>query len=106
MVVRCRLPTTDSKALRLAHDFIPDVALLDINMPRLDGYLAAQQMRRDPKLKWTKLVALSAWSHEEHKRRCFEAGFDRQIVKPCSLLALSALVDTLAATNDPIGKTG
>jgi CheY-like chemotaxis protein len=93
------------EAIRLAHAFIPHVAVLDINMPGLDGYSVARQIRQDPTLKGTKLVALSAWSHEEHMRRCLEAGFDRQIVKPYGLHALSDLVDALVATNDGIVET-
>jgi CheY-like chemotaxis protein len=92
------------EAIRLARDFLPHVALLDINMPGLDGYSVAQQMRQDPKLTWTILVALSAWSNEEHKLRCLEAGFHRQIEKPYSLHAVSEILDTLAATNDGIAE--
>jgi CheY-like chemotaxis protein len=92
------------EAIQVARAFVPDVAVLDINMPGLDGYSAARQIRQDPNLKGTKLVALSARSHEEHQRRCLEAGFDRQIAKPCSLHALSELLAALAATNEDIAE--
>jgi two-component system CheB/CheR fusion protein len=86
------------EALRMAHDFLPQVAILDINMPGMNGYSVARQMRQDPNLKETKLIAYSTWSHEEHRQRCVEAGFDRQLAKPCSLHTVSELIDALVKT--------
>ena len=94
------------EAIRLARSFVPHVAILDINMPGLDGYSVARQIRQDPTLKGTKLIALSALSHEEHIRRCDQVGFNKQIVKPYSFHALSELVDTLAAMDDGIAEVG
>jgi CheY-like chemotaxis protein len=94
------------EAIRLARGFIPHVAILDINMPGLNGYSVARQIRQDPILKETKLIALSALSSEEHMRQCLDAGFDRQIVKPYNLHALSELVDTLAESDDGSAEGG
>jgi CheY-like chemotaxis protein len=70
------------EAIELAHEFRPSVVLLDINMPRLDGYEAAKRIRMDSSLEHPTLVAISALSSEEHRRLCDEAGFDAQVVKP------------------------
>jgi PAS domain S-box-containing protein len=60
----------------------PDVAILDIGMPRLDGYEVARQVRADPSLPRVKLVALTGWGHEQDRARAMEAGFDMHMTKP------------------------
>ena len=91
------------EAIRLARGFIPDVAILDINMPILDGYSVARQMRATPHLKRTKLIALSASCDEN---RCLEVGFDQQLQKPCDLQVLLERVDALGAMSQEIAEAG
>jgi CheY-like chemotaxis protein/two-component sensor histidine kinase len=70
------------QAVEEAAAFRPDIILLDIGMPRLNGYEAARRIRRE---RWGKdmlLVALTGWGQEEDKRRAAEAGFDRHMTKP------------------------
>jgi PAS domain S-box-containing protein len=69
-------------ALELAEKFRPDVVLLDIGMPKLDGYETARLIRREPWGKTMILAALTGWGQEEDKRRTREAGFDHHFVKP------------------------
>jgi CheY-like chemotaxis protein len=71
-------------ALYEAEAFRPDVVVLDIGMPGLDGYVVARRIRR---ARWGKeivLVALTGWGQDEDKRRAIEAGFDRHFTKPVS----------------------
>lgn len=84
------------QAVQAARAFHPQLAILDINMPGLDGFAAAQALRADPRLADLKLVALSAATYDEHQRRCRDAGFDKQLAKPCGLATLYALVSSLA----------
>jgi CheY-like chemotaxis protein len=66
----------------VAGEFRPDVVLLDIGLPKLNGYQACRQIREQP---WGKKVVLSAvtgWGQEEDRRRSHEAGFDHHLVKP------------------------
>jgi CheY-like chemotaxis protein len=70
--------------LRLAAETRPHVLLLDVNMPLLNGYELARQVRRDAGLAGAKLVALSAYSHPDHVRRAEQAGFDTWLVKPAA----------------------
>jgi CheY-like chemotaxis protein/two-component sensor histidine kinase len=70
------------EALEIAERFRPDVILLDIGMPRLDGYATAQQLRQKPWASGTRLFALTGWGQDEDKRRAREAGFDHHLVKP------------------------
>ena len=76
-----------------AQAFDPDVVLLDIGLPGMNGYDVARQLRGEPGLRHTVLVALTGWGSEEDKRRTRNAGFDYHLVKPIS----AAAVDTILA---------
>jgi PAS domain S-box-containing protein len=69
-------------ALEAAAAFRPDVILLDIGLPGLDGYQVAQRLREDPVLKDVILIAASGYGQAEDLRRSKEAGIDRHLVKP------------------------
>jgi len=70
------------EGLRMARAIQPDCLLLDIGLPKLDGYGLARQIRQAQATAHVKLIALTAYSDEEHRRRAREVGFDYQIVKP------------------------
>jgi signal transduction histidine kinase len=70
------------EALDVAETFKPEVVLLDLGMPRLDGYAAAQQIRRRPWGRRATLVALTGWGQPQDRMRTAEAGFDVHLVKP------------------------
>jgi CheY-like chemotaxis protein len=70
------------QAATVASQFHPDVALLDIGMPKLDGYEAARRIRRESNGRPLRLVALTGYGQESDRRRSQEAGFDRHLVKP------------------------
>ena len=84
------------EAVEKARAFRPHVVLLDIGMPRLDGYGAAREMRRDPALSAARLVALTGWGQDDDRRRVREAGFDDHLVKPAELASLRRVLDGLA----------
>jgi DNA-binding response OmpR family regulator len=73
----------------------PDLILLDVHMPRLDGLEACRQIRRDPALARTPIVMLTAAGQEADRARGREAGADEYLTKPFSPLALLALVEAL-----------
>jgi PAS domain S-box-containing protein len=83
------------QAVELVGTFQPDVALLDLGMPGLNGYDAARRIRQQPESRDVVLVALTGWGQEEDKRRSQEAGFDAHLVKPVDLAALETLLDGL-----------
>ena len=60
----------------------PDVILLDIGLPGIDGYEVARRLRAQPETKETTLVALTGYGQDEDRRRSQEAGFDHHLVKP------------------------
>jgi len=83
-------------ALEAAHAFQPDVVLLDIGLPLLDGYSAARAIRERPWGKGITLVAVTGWGQEHDRRLSQEAGFDAHLVKPVDHAALMKLLMTPA----------
>jgi signal transduction histidine kinase len=70
------------EAVKAAAAFRPDVILLDIGMPKMNGYDACREIRKQPWGRGIFLLALTGWGQEEDKRRSREAGFDDHLVKP------------------------
>jgi CheY-like chemotaxis protein len=75
-------------AVDAASRFRPDIAVLDIGMPQVDGYATARALRGQPGGGDVLLVAMTGWGQAEDKRRAMEAGFDEHLVKPLSFDAL------------------
>ena len=75
--------------------FRPDVVLLDIGMPGMDGNEVARRIRQQPQFATTRLVALTGWGQEEDRRRTQESGFDHHLTKPVDIGALQALLASL-----------
>jgi two-component system CheB/CheR fusion protein len=71
-----------SEALRLAAEHHPEVVLLDIGLPGMDGYEVAGRLRSNPELAGTRLVAITGYGQPEDRQRSREAGFDHHLVKP------------------------
>lgn len=82
--------------LEMAASFRPDVILLDIGLPGLDGFQVAQRLREDPAMKDVTLIAASGYGQEEDLRRSREAGIDRHLVKPIDLRELQDLLSAVA----------
>ncbi len=70
------------EALEVAAAFQPQIVLLDLGMPRMDGFGAAREMRRQPWGQQAKLVALTGWGQPQDRRETAKAGFDAHLVKP------------------------
>jgi CheY-like chemotaxis protein len=87
------------QALATADEFKPQVVLLDILLPRLNGYQVARQLRQLPEGPDMMLVAVSGYSGSEDFARSREAGFDRQLVKPIELEELQRLLDGNAVSS-------
>jgi CheY-like chemotaxis protein len=75
-----------------AEAFRPHLVLMDLGMPRLNGYDAARRIRAEPWGGGMVLVALTGWGQEDDRRRTAEAGFDRHLVKPVDPAALAGLL--------------
>jgi CheY-like chemotaxis protein len=82
--------------LDMARRWQPDVVLLDIGLPRLDGYEVARQLRRDTGLRKALVVAMTGYGKDEDRRRSQEAGFNAHLVKPVDLDELARLIAALS----------
>jgi DNA-binding response OmpR family regulator len=80
------------EAMTAAARLRPDVVILDIRMPKRNGFDACRFIREQPWGKATVLIALSGWATEDDRRRTEEAGFDHHLVKPVAPDVLFALV--------------
>jgi CheY-like chemotaxis protein len=81
----------------MAAAFRPDVILLDIGMPKLNGYGACRRIRERPWGKNVVIVACTGWGQEQDKQRSQEAGFNFHMVKPVDPAALENLLAGLQA---------
>ena len=72
--------------------FQPDVVFLDINMPGMDGYAVARELRTRPELAGLRLVAVTGYGQDRDRRRASEAGFDHHLTKPVDIADLKQLV--------------
>jgi CheY-like chemotaxis protein len=85
----------------IAERFRPEIALLDIGMPRLNGYDACRRLRSAPWGKEMVLIALTGWGQEEVRARIYDAGFDLHLIKPVEPSVLSDLLAFLSSEPRP-----
>lgn len=85
-----RTAESGEQALACAAEFRPEVVLLDIGLPKVDGYEVARRLRARPEGRDMKLVAMTGWGADEDRRRAAEAGFDLHLVKPVDAQALES----------------
>ena len=84
-----------AEALELARQVHPDLVLLDVHMPKLDGLEVCRQLRREPAFARTPIIMLSAAGQQAERSSGISAGADEYLTKPFSPLALLALVEAL-----------
>ena len=80
-------------ALTAAAEFLPDVVLLDIGMPGMDGYEVARRLQAFKRERKFRIVAITGWGQEADRERAKEAGFDVHVVKPVDVGLLSRIVE-------------
>jgi signal transduction histidine kinase len=95
------------QALEAANRVKPDLVLLDIGMPGMDGYEVARRIRLQSWGRRATLVALTGWGQESDRRRSREAGFDSHCIKPLDLDGLLSLLASLPAAGlEPVARAG
>jgi len=104
----------DGHDVRMAHDgletlavgqlFNPELVILDIAMPVLNGYQTARQIRERPWGRRAYLVALTGWGHDSDRRTALENGFQDHIVKPAALERLRSVVSSAREASDQRGE--
>jgi PAS domain S-box-containing protein len=83
-------------AAKAARDYGPDLVMLDIGLPGMDGYQVARQFRQSDDLRHLRLAAVTGYGQEQDRKRAKEAGFDEFLVKPISFDNLEALIGRVA----------
>lgn len=76
------------EALQAIVQKVPDVVILDLGLPVMDGYEVAQRIRSLPASKHIRIIALSGYGQEEHRRKSREAGCQEHLVKPVNMQLL------------------
>ncbi len=94
-----RVAQDGAEAFEIAAEFRPDVVVLDIAMPKLNGYEAARKIRAQPWGKPMVLIALTGWGQQQDRRRTQDAGFDAHLTKPVNFAAIMDLLAKLPATS-------
>jgi signal transduction histidine kinase len=89
---RVEVVATGPRGLDVARDLRPEVALLDIGLPGMDGYELAKRLRSEPFGSRLLLIALTGYGQDEDRRKTKEAGFDHHLTKPASLRTIQSLL--------------
>jgi CheY-like chemotaxis protein len=87
------------EAVAVAAAFEPDLIVLDIGMPGLDGYEVCRRIRQQPWAHTVVIAALTGWTRDEDRHRSQEAGFNHYLVKPVDPQALADLVGRITGPN-------
>lgn len=85
-------------ALATAESFLPEVVLLDIGLPKLNGYEVAQRIREQPWGASMFLIAVTGWGQEEDRQRSADVGLNVHMVKPVEAAALEKILAELASS--------
>lgn len=91
------------EALEQLQDNIPDVMLLDIEMPRMDGYELAGHMKNDSRLRSIPIIVITSRTGEKHRARADQIGIDRYLGKPYQEIELLEAIQSLIVGFDPLG---
>ncbi|HYE73079.1 MAG TPA: response regulator [Blastocatellia bacterium] len=90
-----RVAYSGPETLQVAREFQPQVVLLDIGLPGMDGYEVAQHLRNDSSSKKTILIAITGYGQPEDRERSKAAGFDHHFTKPVDHDKLETLIESL-----------
>ena len=83
------------QALDKLEENLPDLVLLDIQMPVLDGYAVVRKLRQTPRLASLKVLALTAYAMQGDREKVLEAGFDGYLTKPVDMVSLAKQIAQL-----------
>jgi CheY-like chemotaxis protein len=93
-------------ALRLLDAFDPDLMVLDLSMPGIDGFTLARAIRARPGLESAPMVALSGFGRDSDRQRSRESGFDLHLLKPIEFAELQRLLDLARNHRERAGADG
>jgi CheY-like chemotaxis protein len=79
-------------AVAAAIDFAPDVVLLDLGLPGMDGYEVARRLRAEPRTQSVRIIAVTGYGQDVDRKNTERAGFDQHVVKPIKMATLEKLL--------------
>ena len=89
------------EAVRMARELLPDLIILDLHMPRLDGFGVVKELRQDQRFRATPMIALTASALQGDRELALSAGFTGYIAKPVRLNVLRSEIDRLLGQEPP-----
>lgn len=96
-----RIASDGQVALATIETYQPDLVLLDLGLPSLDGCAVARRMRANARMNRVTLVALTGYGSEEDRTRVREAGFDFHLLKPVTMRTLETLLQSPGRASSP-----
>ena len=87
-----RVANDGERCLEIAREFEPQVVMLDIGLPGMDGYEVARRLRELPQTRDALLIALTGYGRAEDRKRALEVGFNHHLVKPVDPNEIAALI--------------
>jgi two-component system CheB/CheR fusion protein len=102
----CRTASTGTAALEVLHGFAPDIAILDVGLPEMDGFELARRIRQDPEHASTILIAVTGYGRASDHAASREVGFDGHLVKPVDTKHLLNLLSSLQSGQGFLGGNG
>lgn len=93
-----KLAANAKEAIASYLEYKPDVLMIDIGLPGMNGYDLCRELKSRPELSKAVFIAQTGWGESEHRRLTAEAGFDHHMVKPLYLEALESLLGEIAKT--------
>jgi two-component system CheB/CheR fusion protein len=102
----CRTASTGTSALEVLHGFAPDIAILDVGLPEMDGFELARRIRQDPEHAHTILIAVTGYGRASDHAASREVGFDGHLVKPVDTNNLLSLLGSLQSGKSFLGGNG
>jgi DNA-binding response OmpR family regulator len=93
-----RLAANGQEALSAYQDYRPDVFMIDIGLPGMNGYDLCRELKSRPDTAKAVFIAQTGWGEAEHRRLTTEAGFDHHLVKPLYLETLESVLGEIAKT--------
>jgi CheY-like chemotaxis protein len=94
---QCQVAATGTAALTLIDECLPDIAILDVGLPEIDGFELARRLRRNPKHDRMRLIAMTGYGRAADRAMAKSVGFDQHLVKPVDAMELLALLGRMRA---------
>ncbi len=88
------------EGLAVARGFRPDLVLLDIALPGMDGYEVLTRLREEPATRRARIIAVTGYGHEDERRRALDAGFDGHLPKPIDQAMLTSILRDIGEHRD------